>query len=298
MSFSWGAPSIHVATIVLCLGLLAWYHEATRVPGSEATRRQRIVFWFGVGFLFVALSWPVADLAQHTSLLLIVFQRQLLVLGAAPCLLFGTPMAVTARLTRPPAIDAVASRLSRPVPALATTTVLLFATAIPPSISAASSSTLVRTFLVVLTMVAGITLWLPVIVRVPGNPHLSDIAKAGYLVAQSLAPTFLSFAWIFARRPLYSSLTGQHRVLGFSAMSDQQLSAYLSKLLTFGILWTVAYVLFARAADGDDDAADDPLHWVDVQRSLERLDRHERRAGISPGQREAGAAEDSGSPDQ
>lgn len=281
-----------MATVVLCLGLLAWYHEATRVAGSEATRRQRIAFWCGVGFLFVALSWPVADLAQHTSLLLIVFQRQLLVLGAAPCLLFGTPMAITARLTRPAAIDAVASRLARPVPALATTTILLFVTAIPPSISAASSSTFVRTLLVVLTMVAGITLWLPVIVRVPGNPHLSDIGKAGYLVAQSLAPTFLSFAWIFARRPLYASLRGQHHALGFNALSDQQLSAYLSKLLTFGILWTVAYVLFSRAADTDEDAADDPLHWVDVQRSLERLDRQERRAGISPGPSEEGATKD------
>ena len=279
---------MHLAALVLCAGLLAWYAEATRRAESAVTRRQRLFFLGGVVLLGLALCWPVADLAQTTSLLAIVLQRQLLVLGAAPLLLLGTPMTITARLTKPAPIDAVASRLARPVPALATTTILLFVTAIPPTVSAASSDALVRTMVVALTMIAGVALWLPVIVRVPGVPHLSDMAKAGYLIAQSLAPTFLSFAWIFARRPLYPSLTHQLHVLGISPLTDQQLSAYLSKLVTFGLLWTVAYVLFSRATDADEDPQDDPLHWVDVQRALERLDRQERRSGVTSAEIDAG----------
>ena len=272
---------MHLAALVLCAGVLGWYYEATRRPESGVTRRQKLFFLAGDVLLAIALCWPVADLAQTTSLLVIVLQRQLLVLGAAPLLLLGTPMTITARLTRPALIDAIASRLARPVPALATTTILLFLTAIPPTVSAASSNALVRTLVVALTMVAGVALWLPVVVRVPGIPHLSDMGKAGYLIAQSLAPTFLSFAWIFARHPLYPSLTHQSHVLGISPLTDQQLSAYLSKLVTFGVLWTVAYVLFSKAADADADPQDDPLHWVDVQRTLERLDRQERRSGVA-----------------
>jgi cytochrome c oxidase assembly factor CtaG len=146
---------------------------------------------------------------------------------------------------------------------------------LPGAIAAASSNGLARIGVLAITVLTGIVLWLPVIDRVPGVTRLPLMGKAGYLFAQSIAPTFLSFAWIFASRPLYGSLHGQAAAVGLSPLADQQAAAYLSKLGTFGVLWTVAFILFSRAGDGED-VEEPQLHWADVERALERADRRRR----------------------
>ena len=276
--FAWHSPVFHPVPLVLAAGVLAWYHEATARFASQASRRQRFQFILGVLAFLVATTWPIADLAQSVSLLITILQRELLVLAAAPLLLLGLPTMVVARLTHPAPLDWIACRISKPVPALFTTTLLLGVTALPISIDSANHHWILRAAIVLITLFAGIVLWLPVIERVPGVPHLSPYGKAGYLMAQSLAPTFLSFAWIFALRPLYGSLHGQHALIGISPLSDPQLSGYLSKLGTFGVLWAVAFWLFANAPDEEPEDSG-PLHWIDVERAIERAQRDERKNG-------------------
>lgn len=276
VAFSWGDPALHAVPLVAAGGVLVWYHEATARFASHASTKQRTEFVLGVLAFVVATIWPIADLAQSVSLLVNVLQREILVLAAAPLILLGLPEMVVARLTRPAPIDFIASRLSKPVPALATTTVLLAATSIPPTVDAANANPLLRGAIVLVTLFAGFALWLPVIEKVPGVTHYSPMAKGGYLMAQSLAPTFLSFAWIFAVHPLYTSLHHQRTLLGISPLVDQQLSGYLSKLGTFGVLWTVAFILFLQAPDEEPEDSG-PLHWVDVERAIERAERREKR---------------------
>jgi len=285
VTFSWADPTFHLAPLLLVVGLGVWYLEATSHVGSRATTKERICFFAGLFLLLVALSWPVADLATHVSLLLLVTQRLLLVLGAAPLLLLGLPTLLTARLTSPAPLDALARRFCRPLTALVTTTVILGVTALPISVAAAKAHAGIRAVILIATFFAGVVLWLPVLDRVPGVHHLRPMAKGGYLVAQAVAPTFLSFAWIFASHPLYHSLHGQQQALGLSALSDQQLSGYLAKLGTFGVLLSVAYVLFMKtdAAEGDDEG-DAKLDWIDVQRELERAERLERRKSRREGE--------------
>jgi putative membrane protein len=276
VTFSWSSPTFHLGPWLLAAGLGIWFFEATSHEEFRSTNRQRWAFGMGLVALVVALSWPVADLATSVSLLATIVQRQLLILAVAPLLLLGTPATVTARLTRPAAVDAVVRRLARPVAALVTTTVLLAITSLPASVDASASSGPFRALVLAGVLAAGIVLWIPVIDRVPGVVHLRPIVKAGYLVAQAVAPTFLSFIWIFSLHPLYHSLHGQRAALGISALTDQQLSGYAAKLLTFGVLLSVAYAIFVRG-DEDDDEQDAPLRWIDVERALERADRQERR---------------------
>ena len=280
MTFSWTAPTFHLGPLLVAGGTALWYLEATSHDELRATRGQRLAFFGGLLSAVVALSWPLADLATSVSLLAVVAQRLVLVLVTAPLLLLGTPPSVMARLTRPAPIDAVARRLVRPLTALVVTTVTLGVTALPFSVAWASEHAVVRIALLVAVLCAGIVLWLPVIDRVPGVTHLRPMLKGGYLVAQALAPTFLSFAWIFALHPLYHSLHGQHRALGIAPLTDQQLSGYLAKLATFGVLLSVAYALFMRS-DASEELEDDPLRWADVQREFERAERAERRSGAT-----------------
>jgi cytochrome c oxidase assembly factor CtaG len=275
--FSWIHPDFSPTAVLIALGLSSWYIEAIRLCAPPATRQQIRAFCFGVIALLIAASWPLAELARTTSLLTWVFQRELLILVAAPLLLFAIPVEVGIRLTRPRAIDWVVVRLSEPVPALAVTTVLLFITALPVSVSAASTNSYVRWLAAAGTLAAGFVLWNPVIRRVPGVRELTPIGKAGYVLAQSIAPTFLSFAWILAPHLLYSSLHGQRAALGISPLLDQRLSGWLAKMGTFGVLWPVAYRYFSRSTDSGAPE-DTTLQWTDVERQLERIRRQERKA--------------------
>jgi cytochrome c oxidase assembly factor CtaG len=277
MSFSWSHPHFSPAPVLIVLALSAWYFEAIRRSAPPASRRQNGAFCLGTITLLIAASWPVAELARVTSLLALVFQRQLLILAVAPLLLYSIPVEVGIRLTRPTVIDWIVVRLSEPVPALVVTTVLLVVTAMPFSVSAASTSSWIRLLVAAGILTAGFVLWNPVIRRVPGVRVLTPFGMAGYLFAQSVAPTFLSFAWILAPHLLYPSLHGQHAALGLSPLLDQRLSGWLAKMGTFGVLWPIAYRCFSRGADRDAPEAT-TLQWTDVERQLERISRQERKA--------------------
>jgi cytochrome c oxidase assembly factor CtaG len=277
MPFSWSHPHISLGPVLIALALLAWYFEAIRDCAPLATRQQKKAFCSGIFALLIATSWPLAELARTTSLLAVVFQREVLILAVAPLLLFAIPVEVGIRLTRPTVIDWIVVRLSEPVPALVVTTLLLGVTALPFSVSAASTNSWIRLLVLTGVLMAGFVLWNPVIRRVPGVRELTPLGMAGYLLAQSIAPTFLSFAWILAPHLLYSSLHGQHAALGLSPLLDQRLSGWLAKMGTFGVLWPVAYRCFSRSADSEVPEVT-TLQWTDVERQLERIHRQERKA--------------------
>lgn len=276
MSFSWADPQLTGWPWLLALVLLAWHFEAVRSIAPPIRRKDHWSFAAGVFLLALSLSWPLADLAQTRSLAATVLQRQIIVLGSAPLLLLGTPAEVVVRLTRPRAVDWIVARLSRPVVAIAATTLLLGLTMLPFALNAAASTDIVQNALIAVTIATGFIMWIPVIDRAPGIVHLSRPGKAVYLFAQSIAPTFLSFAWIFAAHPLYSSLHGQRAAVWMSPLAEQQAAAYLSKLGTFGVLWTVAFIEFFHA-DEYEDIEESSLRWSDVERELERADRRRRR---------------------
>jgi putative membrane protein len=277
MSFSWSHPQLPQILLLIVLGLSVWYFEAIRRWDPPATRRQKTAFCSGTIALLVATSWPIADLARTTSLLALVFQRQLLILVAAPLFLLAIPIEVGARLTQPRAIDWIVVRLSEPGPAIVLTTALMTITAIPFSVSAAGRHAWIAWLVELGTLAAGFVLWNPVIRRVPGTRVLTSPGLAGYLFAQSIAMSFLSFAWILAPHLLYPSLHGQRAALDLSPILDQRLSGWLAKLGTFGVLWPAAFRAFARSVDGDVPEVT-TLLWTDVERQLARIQRQERRA--------------------
>ena len=280
-TFSWTDPRVSVWPYLVVAALLAWYLEAVRHCTDPVPPRQRRYFYLGLLALLLAGTWPLAELARTTSLLALVLQRELLVLAVAPLCLLGLPVEIGTRLTRPPPLDWLVVRLSRPISALILTTVLLGITAIPFSVAAAADNSWIRLVLWLATLVAGLVLWNPLIRRVAGVPDLPPFKKAAYALAQSLAPTYLSFAWILAPHVLYHSFHGQRAALAVSAIMDQHLSGYLAKLGTFGVLWPVAYYYFSRGMDSGTNQGT-PLLWMDVERQLERAHRQQRRSGAAP----------------
>jgi cytochrome c oxidase assembly factor CtaG len=258
--------------------LVVAYIWATREQDCRPTRRQRRFFILGVVALLLAFMWPLDDLAAHWSLLALVLQRLLLTLAIPPLLVTGTPRPIIARLTRPAAVDAILRLVVKPVPAVAIVTVVAVGTLTTGVVSLAAHSDVARVVIQIVVLLSGFVLWAPVLTELPGRQPLSAIGRGGYLIVQSIVPSFLSVVWIFARRPLYASYDHHARVLGMSAVLDQQLAGFLAKLSTIAVLWTVAFTLLTRSqvtAGADEDP--EPLIWSDVEREIERADRRDQR---------------------
>jgi cytochrome c oxidase assembly factor CtaG len=135
----------------------------------------------------------------------------------------------------------------------------------------------------IVVLFSGFVLWAPVLTELPGAQPLSALGRGGYLIVQSIVPSFLSIVWIFARRSLYAPYDHHATLLGMSPVLDQQLAGFLAKLSTIAVLWTVAFTLMTRAhvtVTNDEDP--DPLIWADVEREIERADRRDRRDHHSP----------------
>ena len=273
--FDW---HLHLFWLVALPALAALYLTATRREGYDATMRQRLLFLGGVVLLLAAVTWPLGDLASHWLLLALVVQRLLLTLAVPPLLVLGTPRPIIARLTRPPAVDAVLRVVVRPLPAVAIVTVVAVGTLTTGAVTLAARSDAARVVLELVVLASGFVLWAPVLTELPGTPRLSALGRGGYLIVQSIVPSFLSIVWIFARHPLYPSFTYPGTVVGMNPLLDQELAGFLAKLSTIAVLWTVAFVIMTRAQASEDP---DPLVWSDVEREIERAERRERRQGWS-----------------
>jgi putative membrane protein len=278
--FGW---HLHIVWLLALLGLAAGYLWATQQSGSSATTRQKLLFFGGVVLLALALTWPLGDLASHWLLLALVVQRLLLTLAVPPLLVLGTPRPIVARLTRPATIDAVLRVAVRPLPAVAIVTVVAVGTLTVGAVTLAAESVIARTLIEAAMLASGFVLWAPVLTQLPGAQRLSPLGRGGYLIVQSIVPSFLSIVWIFARHSLYPTFTHPGRIAGMTPLLDQELAGFLAKLSTIAVLWTVAFVIMTRAQAAETTGQDtDPLVWSDVEREIERADRRDRRQG-SPG---------------
>jgi cytochrome c oxidase assembly factor CtaG len=279
--FDW---HLHLAWLLALAGLVGSYIRATQHggggDGGGATRRQHLLFGGGVVLLAGAVTWPLGDLASHWLLLALVLQRLLLTLAVPPLLVLGTPRPLIARLTRSAAVDAVLRVVVRPLPAVAIVTVVAVSTLTVGAVHVAAQSVLALGAVELVVLASGFVLWAPVLTELPGAPRLSALGRGGYLIVQSIVPSFLSIVWIFARHPLYPTFTYRGTVVGMTPLLDQELAGFLAKLSTIAVLWTVAFVIMTRAQSAETAGRDaDPLVWSDVEREIERADRRDRRQG-------------------
>ncbi len=279
--YAWDPHLAVWVVLVVGVALVVGGHRRlvrTGRPPIPWTRRQIVTFGGACLALVVALTWPVADLAAHWSLIALVTQRLILLMAVAPMLLSGLPYDVLQWITRPAPVDMVLTQVQRPLVAIATVTVLVIGSMTPVMVRAEASSPVARGVLDLVIVVAGLVLWIPVLGRVPGLTRPKPVIRFGYLVAQAVVPAFLSFIYIFSRRPLYPEFARSHAAIGLRPLNDQQISGFVSKLTMLFVLLTVGAVVLARAPRSDDEIdTSETLVWADVERQFERVDRQSAR---------------------
>ena len=113
----------------------------------------------------------------------------------------------------------------------------------------------------------------------PGIPRPKPVVRFGYLVAQAVVPAFLSFIYIFSRRPLYPEFARSHAAIGLRPLNDQQIAGFVSKLTMLFVLLTWGpWSWPGRRGPTTRSTTGETLVWADVERQFERVDRQSARA--------------------
>jgi putative membrane protein len=251
--------------------------EPPRLAGGTTSSRQRASFGAGLVILLLALTWPLADLAD-SSLLARMTQRSLLLLVVPPLLLMGLPRWLVNRLTRPALVDSILGFLTRPVVATVLFNAAVVASFLAPAINGEARSGAIAAGISLGLLVVATIMWMPALRTIPGERYLSTGGRAGYLMIQAILPSFPALVFIFARHPLYSAYAHAPTTLGLAPLLDQQVAGALAKVVGLGILLGAAGFFLFRWHQAEETGSDpDPLLWDDVERELRRLERRSRR---------------------
>jgi len=265
---------------VAALGL--GYLGACRRGGERgpASPRQRHCFAAGLTALAVALTWPVADLAGRWSVLAHLGSHLLLVLVAPPLVLVGLPSWLLADLTRPPAVDRLLLRLTRPFAATIVFNLAVVGAHLPVVMNATVRSGVVHGAVHATLLAAATVMWATALRLLPGARRLGSGGRIGFLALQSVVPNVPAVVLLLADRPLYHAYGDGPALLGIAPLLDQQLAGALVKLVGVGILAGTAAAIFFRWIEGERRGQDvDQLTWLDVERELRRT-----RPGQGPGE--------------
>ena len=239
--------------------------------------QRRLCSWALISLLAVVV-WPIGDIAASVSLTVATVQRLIIMLLVAPLLLRSIPIQIFSRLTRPKAVDFLATKVAHPGVALLLVTVLGTLTLSTPLVDCGAGSTLGRNAVLLITLISGFLLWAPSLAIVPGARRLSPAGRAGFIFVSSLVVTSLSFVWIFSLHSLYPGLHNQHELLNMTPLFDQQLAGFVAKLGCYLPMWIVAFRIFFHAEDEGVPVEESPLQWADVERKMLRIDRQRERA--------------------
>jgi putative membrane protein len=228
------------------------------------TGRQKAAFIAGAVIIFVALGPPLDDWSDHYLLLAHMVQHLLLIMLAAPLLLYGTPAWMLEPLTRNRVTNTLGYWLTRPLVAfvLANTVIVLWH--IPLLYDAALASQPVHVLEHKTLLAAAILAWWPILGPLPRWPRLPLPLHSLYFFAMTLPGGAVGAFITFADPGLYSPYDTARRIFGIDLATDQQVAGLLMWVVVSAIYLLLLTVSFFRwvqreeAADAAEHAAQRP----------------------------------------
>jgi len=243
---------VHPEAIVVCVGLLVCYWYALqvwrpRLPDADpATRRQVIFFCLGVLTLFVAGGSPLHDIGEEHLLSMHTVQLLLFALVAPPLLLAGIPTWLYQALLDRRGVRAVAKIVLHPLVAIFAFNMTLVIIHLPHVFDYQLRNESFHFSVHVWTVAVSLMMWFPVITRVPGLPQLSYPYQMAYLFVQSLVPAVIGSFITFSRSAVYDFYEEAPQIWGLDPVDDQQLAAFIMKVVGSLIIWAFIGLAFFR----------------------------------------------------
>ncbi|HEY5626281.1 MAG TPA: cytochrome c oxidase assembly protein [Dehalococcoidia bacterium] len=259
---------VHPEVIVVCIGLLVCYWYALqiwrpRLPEAGSVSRSHVIlFCLGVLTLFVAGGSPIHDIGEEHLLSMHTVQLLLFALIAPPLLLAGIPTWLYQALFDRKGVRAVAKIVLNPLIAIFAFNMTLVIIHLPHVFDYQLRSESFHFFVHVWTVTVALMMWWPVITKVPGLPQLSYPYQMAYLFVQSLVPAVIGSFITFSRTAVYDFYEQAPPIWGFDAVEDQQLAAFIMKVVGSLILWGfIGFAFFRWFAE--EEARGRGLPWAE-----------------------------------
>jgi putative membrane protein len=230
---------------------------AAPLPTSDLRppTRQRASFIAGAVVLFVALGPPLDDWADHYLLTAHMVQHLLLILLAAPLLLYGTPAWMLEPLTRNRVTNAIGYWLTRPIVAYAIANAVFVIWHVPLFYESALRSQPVHVFEHMTMLGAAILAWWPTLGPLPQWPQLALPLHSLYYFAMTIPGSAIGAFITFAAPGLYAPYDTAPRIFGIDLATDQHLAGLLMWVVVSAIYLLLITISFFRWA-AREEAAD------------------------------------------
>jgi putative membrane protein len=235
--------------------------------------KRKVAFVAGAVTLFIALGPPLDDWSDHYLLLAHMVQHLLLVLLAAPLLLYGTPAWLLEPLTRNRITNAIGYGLTRPPVAFAIGNAVFVLWHVPMLYEMALRSQPVHVFEHMTMLGGALLVWWPVLGPLPQWPRLALPLHSLYYFAMTLPGSAVGAFITFADPGLYAPYDTARRIFGIDLATDQQAAGLLMWVAVSAIYLLLITVSFFRWASREEAA--------DVEEAARR--RTPLVAGATPG---------------
>ena len=225
-------------------------HQATR----PVTTGQKASFIAGAAVLFVALGPPLDDWSDHYLLLAHMVQHLLLIMLAAPLLLYGTPASVLEPLTRNRVTNTLGYWLTRPVIAYTVANAVFVLWHVPVFYEMALRSQPVHVFEHATMLGTALLAWWPTLGPLPQWPRLALPLHSLYYFAMTLPGTAVGAFITFADPGLYAPYDTARRIFGIDLATDQQAAGLLMWVALGTIYLLLITVSFFRWVSREEAA--------------------------------------------
>ena len=210
--------------------------------------------------LFVALGPPLDDWSDHYLLLAHMVQHLLLIMLAAPLLLYGTPAWVLEPLTRNRITNTIGYWLTRPVIAYSVANAVFVLWHVPMLFEMALRSQPVHGFEHATMLGTALLAWWPILGPLPQWPRLALPLHSLYFFAMTLPGSAVGAFITFADPGLYAPYDTAKRIFGIDLATDQQAAGLLMWVALgtiYLLLITVSFFRWVSREEAADREATD-----------------------------------------
>ena len=238
-----------VIAFVVVVALAYWLALTRLGPGvlpegeTACTRRQTRLLITGVATLWMFSDWPVHDLAEGYLYSVHMVQHSVYTLVLPPLFVLGTPPWLWRRLLRP--VMRPFRRLAQPWVAIVVFSAVTVATHLPAFVTAAVRSGPAHLGQHVALVLAAVLVWWPLLSPLPETPRLrAPVHQMVYVFAQSLVPSVVGSALIWAQGVPYRIYEEFPRLWGIDALDDQRWAGTIMEVVEGGLLIGFMVVVF------------------------------------------------------
>ncbi len=258
---SW--PFAPVITLAL-LGYLTVYTVRWRRSRAEGGARAapvgRLALWYlGVGCVAAALLTPIDPLGEQFASFHMVQHLLLLDLAAAALTLGLTRWILRPATRRLQRVERAAGPLAHPGFAAIAYVGVMWFWHIPAMYDATLANDLVHTLEHVSFAAAGLLYWWHLLAPIPSRHRLDGVGVIIYMGSTKVLVGLLGILLAFSPTLLYEGYAREGRLLGMTALEDQQVAGALMGLEQAIIMGIVLFVLFVRMlgeADRENERAE------------------------------------------